>query len=316
MRQRLHVWFQAEGRDLPWRRTTDPYAILVSEFMLQQTTVVAVVPYFERWMKRFPGVRALAEADEHDVLALWQGLGYYSRARNLQKAARAIMERHGGVVPIEVEQLRALPGIGDYTAGAVAAFAFDRVTPVIDANIARVLARMYNWRNPIDDTRGKAFLTEAAERFLPAEGGRLHTSAIMELGALVCTSRAPRCLTCPIRPGCNTENPELLPVKKARPKVEIVVENRWFPAKKGRIWLEQSVGPRWKGLWILPEAADAEGNPAHNEIYPITRYRVTMRVFPTEKRQPNWQAFSEDDLPPMPSPHRRAVAAMLKKRHT
>ncbi len=316
MRRRLYAWFLAEGRDLPWRRTTDPYAILVSEFMLQQTTVVAVVPYFERWMKRFPTVKALAEAEEGDVLSLWQGLGYYSRARNLQKAARAIVERHGGVVPSVREHLRELPGIGDYTAAAVASFAFDAVEPVIDANIARVLARLYDWRGPIDDAKGKAFLQEAARTFLPKAEGRLHTSAIMELGALVCTSRSPGCLTCPMGRGCLADDPASLPVKRPRPKVELVVDNRAFAADKNRVWLEQSTGPRWIGLWLLPEAVEIGAEPDHVQIYPITRYRVTMRVHATKVRKAAWRAFAEDDLPAMPSPHARAVAAMLKKRHT
>jgi A/G-specific adenine glycosylase len=316
MRKRLHAWFQAEGRDLPWRRTTDPYAILVSEFMLQQTTVVAVIPYFERWMQRFPTVKALADATEADVLSLWQGLGYYSRARNLQKAAQAIVQRHDGIVPRSRDLLRELPGIGDYTAAAVASFAFDAVEPVVDANIARVLTRLFDWRTPIDDAKGKAFLQETARSFLPEEGGRLHTSAIMELGALVCTSKKPRCLTCPIGRGCLADEPTALPVKRPRPKVELVVDKRLFIADGEKVWLEQSTGPRWIGLWLLPAAAEIGEQPDHIQIYPITRYRVTMRVFAAKARQAGWKAFPKDDLPAMPSPHRRAVAAMLKKRHT
>lgn len=284
--------------------------------MLQQTTVTAVVPYFERWMKAFPTVTALAEADEQSVLAHWQGLGYYSRARNLQRAARAILERHGGRVPRSVDALRNLPGVGDYTAGAVAAFAFDESVTVIDANIARVLARLNNWREPIDDTAGKAFLTAAAEALLPERGGRLHTSSLMELGALLCVSRNPRCLECPVRIECKAEMPDALPVKRARKQIEEVSDRRAFVLANKKLWLALSEGPRWKGLWILPEALASRGKPDHIEVYPITRFRVTMNVHLETKSRPGLVGFEPDSLPPMPSPHLRAVAAMLGKGHT
>lgn len=283
--------------------------------MLQQTTVAAVIPYFERWMTAFPDVAALAEADEQSVLSHWQGLGYYSRARNLQRAAQAVMARHGGRVPRSVDALRSLPGVGDYTAGAVAAFAFDEAVTVIDANIARVLARLKNWRDPIDDAAGKVFLESAAASLLPGEGGRLHTSALMELGALVCVSRNPRCLECPVQADCRAENPEFLPVKRARKATEEVAESRAFVFARDKVWLELSEGPRWKGLWLLP-ASTARRQPDHVQIYPITRYRVTMSVFRESVPPPGFTAFSADALPPMPSPHRRAVAAMLTKVHT
>lgn len=280
--------------------------------MLQQTTVAAVIPYFERWMEAFPTIAALAAANEQNVLSLWQGLGYYSRARNLQRAAQAVLERHGGRVPRSVEALRSLPGVGDYTAGAVAAFAFDAAVPVIDANIARVLARLKNWRDPIDDSAGKEFLESAAVSLLPGGGGRLHTSALMELGALICVSRNPRCLECPVQTECRAENPEALPVKRARQTIERVAESRAYVFVGDKLWLELSDGPRWKGLWLLPAAA-VGGTPDHVEIYPITRYRVTLSIFCETVPRPGLTAFSLGALPPMPSPHRRAVAAMQRK---
>jgi A/G-specific adenine glycosylase len=313
IREKLAAWFHLQGRDLPWRRTTDPYAILVSEFMLQQTTVAAVIPYFGRWMKAFPDVAALAAAEEPQVLAHWQGLGYYSRARNLQRAARAVMEFHAGRVPASFEALRSLPGVGDYTAGAVAAFAFDAAVPVIDANIARVLARLHDWRHPIDDAAGRAFLVDAARALLPETGGRLHTSALMELGALVCVSRNPRCLECPVRAECRATRPEEIPVKRARKETEHVTEFRAFLRSGKKIWLKFSEGPRWKGLWLLPEAEKPTRPPDHVEVYPITRYRVTMNVFAERGSRPGLEAFPPGRLPPMPSPHRRAVEAMLAK---
>jgi A/G-specific adenine glycosylase len=314
-RQKLYRWFRRHGRDLPWRRTRDPYAILVSEFMLQQTTVTAVVPYFERWMEAFPTLRDLANADESQVMSRWQGLGYYSRARNLHRVAREIEQSHGGRVPRTLPALRSLPGVGEYTAGAVMAFGFDFAGPVVDANIARVLARLADWRHPIDNAKGVQFLRRAAESLLPAKGGRRHTSALMELGARVCLPKAPHCGECPLQESCRAVVPERLPVKRPRRVTEAVQEVRAFVWARGKIWLERSRGPRWLGMWVMPVAKVPERTSVHEEIYPITRFRVTMNVVPEGKMDRTLSGFSPEELPPMPSPHRRAVAALLRKRH-
>lgn len=280
--------------------------------MLQQTTVAAVVPYFERWMAAFPTAEALARADEQAVLHLWQGLGYYSRARNLHKAAKAITSEYDGIVPREVEALRGLPGVGDYTAGAVAAFAFDAAVPVVDANIARVLARLNDYRKPIDDAAGKAFLTQAATDLLPEKGGLLHTSALMELGALVCLARKAMCSGCPVKTQCKAIDPESLPIKRPRKETTHLMEKRAFVLARDKLWLEPSIGARWKGMWLMPESAGASRPAEHVEVYPITRYRITMHVFEESSRE-GLRGFSVDGLPPMPSPHRRAVEAMLRR---
>jgi A/G-specific adenine glycosylase len=316
IRRKLQRWFERHGRDLPWRLTRDPYAIMVSEFMLQQTTVTAVIPYFERWMARFPTLEALATAAEEDVLALWQGLGYYSRARNLRGAASAMREQWGGNVPRSVEALRRLPGVGDYTAAAIASFAFDATEPVIDANIARVLARLRNWRKPVDDAAGRAFLKAAATSLLPEKGGRLHNSALMELGALVCVPRKPRCGECPIKKECPAERPQALPVKRARGSIGRIAETRAFVFEQGKLWLEPSPGPRWRGLWLLPQAESSHPRADHVEMYSITRFRVTMRVFVESRKNRPLRGYIPGGIPPMPSPHRRAVAAMLARVHT
>ncbi len=314
-RAELVAWYRGHGRDLPWRRRTDAYAVLVSEFMCQQTTVAAVIPYFERWMAAFPTVRALAEADEESVLGLWQGLGYYSRARNLHRAARAVVERHGGEVPDDWDALRALPGVGEYTAGAVVAFAFDRPAPVVDANVARVLARWMDLREPVDSTAGRVALREAARALQPeGAGAREINSAVMELGALVCKPRAPLCLACPVRGGCRATEPELLPVKRPRAAVTEVTERRAFVVDTAGLHLLRSTG-RWRGMWILPETA-AGGEIAHVERYPITRYRVRMEV--VRQSPAEWsglRAFGWDEVPsiPIPSPHRRAIEALVAK---
>ncbi|MFM8807884.1 MAG: A/G-specific adenine glycosylase, partial [Chthoniobacterales bacterium] len=201
-RNRLCAWFRRHGRDLPWRRTRDPYAILVSEMMLQQTTVAAVVPYFERWMKRFPTVQKLAAAKESEVLALWQGLGYYRRARSLHAAATKVGRDMGGVFPRDYDGLRSLPGVGDYTAQAVRAFAFDESVPVLDANVIRVVARLFDIRTPVDTAKGLAKVRGKLEELLPAKGGHEFASAMMELGALVCRAGRPDCLLCPVKSFC------------------------------------------------------------------------------------------------------------------
>jgi len=315
IRRKLHRWFDRRGRDLPWRRTRDPYAIMVSEFMLQQTTVTAVLPYFERWMARFPTFESLARAADEDVLSLWQGLGYYRRARDLRRAAIAVVEGDEKTLR-STSELRRLPGVGDYTAAAVASFAFDAVEPVIDANIARLLARLRNWKKPIDDARGRAFLINASRDLLPRSGGRLHNSALMDLGALICVARNPRCCQCPIREECAAEKPNKLPIRKPRQPVERVSEARAFVFERGKLWLEPARGPRWRGMWLLPPATSANRSPDHVEPYSITRFRVTMRVFlePGDGRQ--LIGYAPDSLPPMPSPHRRTVAAMLERVHT
>ncbi len=239
-RRVLTEWFQRSGRDLPWRRRHDAYAVLVSEFMLQQTQVSTVIPYFERWLARFPDFAALAAAEEQSVLEVWQGLGYYARARNLHRAARQVVERHGGELPGDLEAIAALPGVGRYTAGAIASFAFDLPAAAVDGNIARVLARVFDYEQAIDSTSGSVWLWAAAHNLLPAKGGRIHTSALMELGALICTARKPGCLICPVRGFCATRSPELLPVKKLRLKTVAVDEDCAWVASNGRVLLEHN----------------------------------------------------------------------------
>ena len=315
-RRDLVQWFVRDGRDLPWRRTTDPYAILVSEFMLQQTQVTTVIGYYERWMAQFPTVAALAAATEQEVLSLWQGLGYYSRARNLHRAAQAIMTEHAGRIPQSMQMLRALPGIGDYTAAAVAAFAWDETAPVVDANIARVLARLTDWRDRIDTAEGRSHICETAAAIQHGcSGGRLFNSALMELGALICRAGQPDCSACPVKSYCTTTVPAALPVKAPRAATEFRVERVAFIYNDGKLFLTQAAGPKWRGLWHMPDATNLRKRPAHTLEYPITRYRVRLDVI-SAPRQPDDSLRAFDvavlDSVPMPAPHRRAVVAMLK----
>jgi A/G-specific adenine glycosylase len=314
---RLVRWFRVQGRDLPWRRTHDPYAIMVSEFMLQQTQVATVIPYFERWLVRFPDFQTLAAATEAEVLAQWQGLGYYSRARNLHRAAQEVVARHGGALPDDLASIAALPGVGRYTAGAVASFAFDRTTPIIDANIARVLARLLDLHEPTDSTRGAEILWQTAEALLPKRGGRLHNSALMELGALVCTPRQPQCLICPARAHCRATNPETLPLKKARRKTVILREDCAWIVHGRRVLLEQQTGTRWRGLWKLPALAKlpADAEPLTFLTYPFTHHRVHLSVFaapnPHRIAPPlHWFLLAELNDVALAAPHRRAIEAL------
>ncbi len=320
--KRLRAWFRRHGRDLPWRRTCEPYAILVSEMMLQQTTVAAVVPYYERWMKRFPSVRELAVADEAEVLALWQGLGYYRRARSLHAAAKMVAGSNDGF-PQTYEGLRALPGVGDYTAQAVRAFAYDEAVPVLDANVIRVVARLFDIRTPVDTAKGLAKVRTRLEEVLPGKSGREFVSALMELGALVCRAGRPDCLLCPVKAFCAAKSPEKLPVKAPKSPIKERAEHAAWVSDGETILLQQSVARRWVGLWRLPPlgSVPADG-PAAELTYSIVRERVTLRVHRSPRRalaasaEPR-KAFSLQELDgiAIPSPHRRAIARILRQSH-
>jgi A/G-specific adenine glycosylase len=198
LRAALLAWFDRNRRELPWRRTRDPYAIWLSEVMLQQTQVATVIPYWERFLARFPTVTALAEAPLDEVLSLWSGLGYYSRARNLHRAANEVVARHGGALPASHAALLALPGFGRYTAGAVASIAFGLPEPLVDGNVARVFSRACAIEGaPGDREREKKLWAEAARWVQGERPGELN-QALMELGATVCTARSPRCGLCPL----------------------------------------------------------------------------------------------------------------------
>lgn len=198
----LLAWYEANKRDLPWRRLRDPYAIWVSETMLQQTRVETVIPYWERWLTIFPTVEALAQAPESDVLKAWEGLGYYSRARNLQKAAQAVCERHAGVVPDTLDEMRALPGVGPYTAGAVLSIAYDRDVPAVDGNVFRVLSRLFLIEEDIMKPKSRKTFESIAAYMIPEGQAASFNQGLMELGATVCIPKNPRCHNCPVQETC------------------------------------------------------------------------------------------------------------------
>ena len=203
-RRGLLRWFHRHGRDLPWRRTRDPYRIVVSEFMLQQTQVSRVEAYYHRFLKRYPSIESLAGASPGMVRESWDGLGYYRRAANLHQLARVVMQEHAGLIPSDPAELRKLPGVGRYTAGAVASFAFERAEPAVDTNVGRVIRRAFHPRVPVTALNSR--LGETAARILPRRSNAVwaFNQGIMELGALICTARVARCGECPVRVACAT----------------------------------------------------------------------------------------------------------------
>jgi A/G-specific adenine glycosylase len=316
-RRSLLAWYRKNGRDLPWRHTHDPYAILVSELMLQQTQVAAVIPYYNEWMRRFPDFAALAAASEREVLHVWQGLGYYARARNLRAAAQNVMNEHGGSFPRSAEAIRALPGIGRYTASAVATFTFNQSLPIVEANIARLFARLLDLRIPIDTSAGRDALWTCAAALVPNREAATFNSALMDLGALVCGAR-PKCGVCPVKRFCRTKDPSTLPIKKARPAIKHCTEHHSFVVRRSRVLLEQSQD-RWRGMWMLPRlpAPLALRKPLHVSEFPFTNHRITLAVFAQKNRQrkrtstQRWFPIGTLDSIPLPSPHRRALGQIL-----
>lgn len=322
-------WFSENAEDYPWRRTRDPYAVLVSELMLQQTQIATVLGrrYFERWLDQFPDVHTLAGASEDAVLKAWEGLGYYRRARNLQKAARTVVTEFDGKFPRSVIEIESLPGVGRYTAGAVASFAFDLAAPIVDANVARVLARIFDLGIEVDVPRGQKQLWSWAEQLTPAREARNYNSGLMELGQKVCTARHPKCHECPVADFCVTRSPELLPLKKPRVKTVFLDEHVVFMRNQhGDVFLEQEIGKRREGLWKLPTAPDPpEGNILLKMAYSITHYRVSLIVHEVcgsnmgigeegISEDSRTRCFSQAQLHEiaMPSPYRKALVALLE----
>lgn len=259
--ERVTEWQQAFGRhDLPWQRTRDPYRIWLSEIMLQQTQVAAVVPYYRRFLDCFPDLASLAAAPEDDVLALWSGLGYYARARNLHSAARAIVERHAGVFPSAFDEIVALPGIGRSTAGAIAVFAFGARHPILDGNVKRVFARAFGIAGFPGEKKIETAMWARAETSLPSQNVEAYTQGLMDLGAGVCARSRPRCEACPLHDDCVARCDNRIAVlpsprpKKLLPEKATVM---LILQREREVLLEKRPAPGiWGGLWSFPEIAD------------------------------------------------------------
>jgi len=262
--KKLLVWFSEHARDLPWRRTRNLYAIWLSEVMLQQTQVVTVIPYWERFLARFPDVGSLAAADEHEVLRLWEGLGYYRRARQLHAAAKRIVAEHGGEFPKAYQAVRSLPGIGRYTAGAILSIGLDQRLPILEANTIRVLSRLTAYEGDPASTAGQKYLWSVAEQILPAKRRGAFNQALMELGSEICTPKSPACDHCPVARLCQARQREMveqIPRAAKRTNYEDVTEVAVIVKQRGRVLVRHcQPGERWAGLWDFPRfAANGEG---------------------------------------------------------
>jgi A/G-specific adenine glycosylase len=285
-RRALLRWYRTNRRDLPWRRTRDPYAIWISETMLQQTRVETVIPYYERFLERFPDVETLASADQDDVLGEWAGLGYYSRARNLQAAAREIVDTRDGRMPEDAEALRALPGIGRYTAGALASIAFDRPEPVVDGNVARVLCRLLGIREDIKQPPVSRRLWEEASALARGPHPGVLNQALMELGALVCTPGEPRCSACPLAAQCDARqrgDAASLPIARKKLAVRRIEAAAGWVLRRGKVLaVRRPPNGLLGGLWGLPGGdLERREDPAAGLVRNL-RERVGLSVTRTE----------------------------------
>ncbi len=327
-RNALADWFRREGKDYPWRRTRNPYAVLVSEVMLQQTRIATVLGrgFYTGFLEQFPNLETLAKADDDTLLKAWEGLGYYRRARMLRETARAVIANHGGKFPHEWDDLLKLPGVGRYTAGALRAFAFDLPSVVVDGNVARVLSRLLDFSEAVDTPAGIKWSWKSAEELADPANPRIFHSALMELGQTFCRSGVPDCLSCPVAVFCKTREPWELPVKQRKIAITRVDEHAlWIKNGDGRILMHRENGARRQGLWKLPTRTPGEIGmlPVLEEHrYTITRYRVNLRVHDGSalagKLEPvadeEWIAEERISGLAMPSPFRRAIAALLAKR--
>ena len=285
---RLLNWYRDNKRTLPWRGSSDPYAVWVSEIMLQQTRVETVMPYFEKWMRLFPNIRALANASEHDVLNTWEGLGYYSRARNLHKAAKIVSDQYDGVLPRDLDALRKLPGIGRYTLGAITSIAFGMDVPALDGNIKRVYARLFDISEPVDSTVGEKKLWQLAESQLPKGQAGDYNQALMDLGATICLPKNPRCLLCPLMKICKaringTQNqrPVMQP-KKIVPEyihaAAVIVRRIGNPPHEKVLLAQRPSKGLLAGMWEFPNGR-VNGDPAKGLAKVLkTGYNLKLRA--------------------------------------
>jgi A/G-specific adenine glycosylase len=348
---KLLQWFDRHRRDLPWRADRDPYRVWVSEVMLQQTTVAAVVPYFERFAAALPDVRALAAADEQRVLKLWEGLGYYRRARHLHAAARRLVESQGGELPDDPAVWESLPGVGRYILGAVLSQAFDRRLPVVEANSLRVLSRLFGYRGDPRGGEGRAWVWSAAEAVLPAKRCGDFNQALMELGALVCSPASPACGKCPLAGRCEAKRlglRESIPPKKKPKEITAVSEVGVVIRDGPKVLLcrRPADAGRWQNMWEVPHAARAAGEDLPGAAvrvakeltgldvavgaelltikHGVTRYAITLACVEAEATggafapgayaEAKWLAPAELAEYPVGSPQRKLMTALAKRR--
>jgi len=336
LQTQLLNWYDHQKRDMPWRNNRDPYRILVSEFMLQQTQVKTVIPYFNKWMKSFPTIKKLAAASESQVLKHWEGLGYYSRARNLFKSAIQIQKDFSGKIPDSLQEILKLPGVGRYTAGAVLSIAFDKKVPVLDGNVKRVLSRLMLLDENGNNQKSETKLWNAMESLLPEKGCGDFNQAFMELGATVCLPQNPFCKECPLKHICKakqSDQQELYPPPKISTKISKIQVSAAVIFKQGNVYIQKrKAAGLMGGLWEFPggklETGETEEECLRREIkeelgvnirigekvmthrHSYTRFRVTLHVFrcqihsgklsPTECD--DWKWIKPDELDQFPFP--------------
>lgn len=321
--KRLLQWAAIHGRhSLPWQETPCPYRVLVSEVMLQQTQVSTVIPYFERWMQTFPTLQSLAQADEDTVMACWQGLGYYSRARNLQKAARYIMDVHQGLFPQTIEDLLDIPGVGRYTAGAIMSFAYNQFGPIVDGNVKRVFCRLFAIEGQPNQTAVLKKLWQLAQWLTPQQNNRAFAQGLLDLGATLCTPKKPSCSTCPFQSDClaYAQN-RISELPTPKPKKQLPQRTQTF------LWIQEghcillekrpSTGI-WSALWCLPEAREnlfdsrvAETRTLGQFRHTFSHYRLHAEVVhaSTQSLQANqhWVSIHTLDTFGLPAPIRNFI---------
>lgn len=282
LRKALLCWFAGNARDLPWRRTKDPYGIWISEIMLQQTRVPAVVPYYERFLQRFPTVESLARARIDTVIKLWEGLGYYSRARNLHRAAKEIVARFGGHLPPSREELLTLPGIGRYTAGAIASIAFGRREPLVDGNVTRVLCRVFRIKGSPKDVAIQKRIWAIAERLVPEDRAGQFNQALMELGSEVCLPRHPRCAECPVNRLCQGRlhnEQDSLPTRAPKKQLPFYTVAVGVIYRNGRILIDKRKPEGLLGgLWEFPGGKKRRGESLEAALRREVREELAITV--------------------------------------
>ena len=332
-RRQLLAWYDGHARPLPWRATRDPYAIWVSEIMLQQTQVATVLSYWPRFLHRFPDIASLAEAEEREVLQLWEGLGYYRRARQLHRAARALVEQHEGIFPHDPTIVRSLPGIGRYTAGAILSIAFDAREPIVEANTIRLYTRLLGYRGDPRSAAGQRLLWSAAAEWVPLRRTGAFNQALMELGSELCTPKQPQCEACPVNSLCVARREGIqhhIPRPAKRPTVVDSHEAAVVVRRRHSVLLACNDGPgRWAGLWDFPrfpvqadrgtrlegELVDGVAHLTGLSIEPgrhlttikhgVTRYRITLDCYEAElvgtgRAKPGWKWLKVASLHEIP----------------
>ncbi len=348
LQKKLLKWYEEEKREMPWRNNLDPYRILVSEFMLQQTQVKTVIPYFERWMQSFPTLKKLAQAQEAMILKHWEGLGYYSRARNLKKTAQIILQEHSGKVPDSMEEILKLPGVGRYTAGAILSIAFGKKVPVLDGNVKRVLSRLFLLKENGSNRKSEDLLWQTMQNLLPETNSGNFNQAFMELGATVCLPQNPLCLLCPLKNNCQAkktgQQSQYPPRKQKAPSTKINV-SAGVIFQRNKIFIQKRVvGGLMGGLWEFPggkfKSDETPEQCLHREImeelkvslhidkklmtvkHSYTRFRVTLHVFqcrilsgrvsPVECEEWKWVKAEELETYPFPAANVRIIKSLIR----